>query len=46
MIGFYTDGVNIRFEINPTAIARAQLRISSRLLQLARIVEPEERQAG
>jgi len=45
MIGFYPDGVNIRFEINLTAVARAQLRISSRLLQLARIVEPapEER---
>ena len=45
MIGFYTDGVNIRFEINPAAVARGQLRISSRLLQLARIVDPapEER---
>lgn len=43
MIGFYQDGVNVRFEINPTAIVKAQLRISSRLLQLARIVEPEER---
>jgi hypothetical protein len=43
MIGFYADGGNIRFEINPTAVARGQLRISSRLLQLARIVEPEER---
>jgi len=39
MIGFYPDGVNVRFEINPAAVARGQLRISSRLLQLARIVE-------
>jgi len=45
MIGFYPDGVNVRFEINPDAAARAKLRISSRLLQLAKIVEPvsEER---
>ena len=39
MIGFYPDGVNVRFEINPTTAAKAQLRISSRLLQLAKIVE-------
>ena len=45
MIGFYPDGANVRFEINPAAAARVQLRISSRLLQLAKIVEPvsEER---
>ena len=45
MIGFYPDGVNVRFEINPDAAARVKLRISSRLLQLAKIVEPvsEER---
>ena len=40
MIGFYQDGVNVRFEINPAAATRVQLKISSRLLQLARIVEP------
>ena len=39
MIGFYPDGANVRFEINPAAAARVRLRISSRLLQLARIVE-------
>jgi len=39
MIGFYTDGVNVRFEINPDAATRAKLKISSRLLQLAKIVE-------
>src|SRR6185503_17341597 len=40
MIAFYPDGGNVRFQINPAAAARVQLRISSRLLQLAKIVEP------
>ena len=40
MIGFYPDGVNVRFEINPAAASRVHLKISSRLLQLAKIVEP------
>lgn len=31
---------NVRFEINPEAAERAKLRISSRLLQLARIATP------
>lgn len=35
---FYVEGPNIRFEISPPAAERAGLRISSRLLQLARIV--------
>lgn len=39
IIEFYLDGTNVRFEINPAAAARGRLRISSRLLQLARIVE-------
>ena len=45
MIGFYPDGVNVRFEINPAAATKVHLKISSRLLQLAKIVEPasEER---
>ena len=45
MIAFYPDGVNVRFEINPAAATRVQLKISSRLLQLAKIAEPasEER---
>ena len=45
MIEFYPDGVNGRFEINPAAAHRVKLKISSRLLQLAKIVEPasEER---
>lgn len=36
---FYIDGGNVRFEINPGAADQAGLRISSRLLQLARIVD-------
>lgn len=41
MVRFVNSGQNVRFEINPSAAERAKLRISSRLLQLARIVEPE-----
>lgn len=37
IINFVIDGGRVRFEINPQAADRAQLRISSRLLQLARI---------
>jgi hypothetical protein len=37
IINFVMDGGRVRFEINPQAADRAQLRISSRLLQLARI---------
>jgi hypothetical protein len=40
MIRFFVDGKSVRFEINRTAAERAKLRISSRLLQLARLVEP------
>ena len=46
IIRFYLEGgSNVRFEINRTAADRAGLRISSRLLQLARLVDPagEER---
>lgn len=37
MIGFYREGQKVRFEINPKAAQRAGLRISSRLLRVARI---------
>jgi hypothetical protein len=37
IIRFFLDDGKVRFEINPQAADRAQLRISSRLLQLARI---------
>jgi len=42
VIGFYIEGSKIRFEINLSAAERARLRISSRLLQLARLVSNEE----
>ncbi len=38
LIRFYLDGGSVRFEINRDGADRAGLRISSRLLQLARIV--------
>jgi len=41
VIGFYNDGSKIRFEINLDAAKRAKLRISSRLLRLARLVSSE-----
>ena len=41
IVRFYLEGgSNVRFEINRAAADRAGLRISSRLLQLARLVEP------
>ena len=40
IINFVLDGGRVRFEINQTAAERAQLRISSRLLQLGRGSEP------
>ena len=43
MARFYIDGGNVRFEINPTAGEQAGLRISSRLLRLARIVVAQGR---
>jgi hypothetical protein len=39
IINFVAEGSSVRFEINRGAADRARLRISSRLLQLARIVE-------
>ena len=38
LVRFYLDGGTVRFEINREAADRSGLRISSRLLQLARIV--------
>ena len=40
IVNFFLEGKRVRFEINPTAATRANLRISSRLLQLARLVGP------
>lgn len=39
-IAFYLENGRVRFEISPVAAERSQLRISSRLLQLARIRNP------
>ena len=45
LINFFVEQGRVRFEVNRAAAERVKLRISSRLLQLARIVEPgmEER---
>jgi hypothetical protein len=42
IVRFYQDGANVRFEISREAADRRRLRISARLLQLAKIVEPGE----
>lgn len=39
MVRFFIADGNVRFAINPAAADRAKLRISSRLLQLAQIVD-------
>jgi hypothetical protein len=38
MIGFFRDADRVRFEVNPAAAEAAGLRISSRLLGLAKVV--------
>src|SRR5258708_14000775 len=40
-IGFVVDDARIRFEINPGAVERAHVRMSSKLLGLARLVSNE-----
>jgi hypothetical protein len=40
IINLFVDGGKVRFDVNTDAAARAELRISSRLLRLARNVEP------
>ena len=42
MIGFYNEGSKLRFEINRGVVESSNLRISSRLLQLARLVSSED----
>ena len=37
-IGFRSEGAKVRFDINPAAVDRAGLKMSSQLLKLARIV--------
>jgi hypothetical protein len=38
MVNFVLEDGRVRFEVNPQAAAKSQLKISSRLLQLARVV--------
>ena len=38
-INFFIEGKRMRFEINPEAAKRSHLRVSSKLLRLARVVE-------
>lgn len=46
IINFYLEGNKVRFEINPSAARREGLKISSQLLNLGRIVEPEVSKGG
>ncbi|MGC2064172.1 MAG: YfiR family protein [Thermodesulfovibrionales bacterium] len=39
IINFYIEGAKVRFEINANAAHRAGLKISSRLLKLARVID-------
>jgi hypothetical protein len=39
VIGFFTDGNKLRFEINPAAAQQRQIQLRAQLLSLARIVE-------
>lgn len=41
MINFYAENKNLRFEISPRSAEQAGLRLSSRLLAIARIVKVE-----
>jgi hypothetical protein len=42
MIGFYKESGKVRFEINPAAIERAGLKVSSKLIQVGRRVDEKE----
>ena len=41
MINFFKEAGKLRFEVNTAAVAASGLKISSKLLQVARIVTPE-----
>lgn len=41
VIGFFTEEKRVRFEANPAAAQRAGIKLSSKLLKLARIVKEE-----
>lgn len=42
IINFFIEKCSVRFEINPAAVSRSKLKISSRLFRLAKIIEDEE----
>ena len=42
--GFFVDGARMRFAFNVDAVQRARLRISSRLLSLAKLVKDDRAQ--
>ena len=42
MVGFYADGGKIKLEINPSVARNSNLRISSKLLELARTVSSSQ----
>lgn len=46
VINFYPEGTKVRFEINAAAAQRERLKISSELLSLGKIVEPELSKGG
>ena len=41
-IGFFAEGRKVRFEVNLQAVNRAGLKVSSKLLRLARVVEGQK----
>lgn len=41
MIGLFTEGERVRFEINPRSAEAAGLKVSSQLMKLARVVEDQ-----
>jgi len=43
MINFYLDGSKVRFEINPASAQREELRISSQLLSLGKLIASDSR---
>lgn len=46
VIGFYSDGKKVRFEINADAARRRDLKLSSELLSLGRLIETEGNAVG
>jgi hypothetical protein len=46
VINFYFEGNKVRFEINPASAEREGLKVSSQLLSLGKIIEPEPLKGG